>query len=69
MYSIRHVTNGYIIDLDGRGERVAYTLEEVFSYLLSMFEGRTQDGEGRFFGVVRIDRGQTLEVTEVPMSE
>ncbi len=39
MYGIRRVSNGYILDMAGKGEMVFTSLDSLFDHLRVMFEG------------------------------
>ena len=53
---IRKVKNGYIVTNKYDMEEIHTTLESVFAYMLSHFEGRAEFFRGESFGVVEIHR-------------
>lgn len=59
---IRNADGGYIITTENR-ERVFFSLEEVFLYLLSYYEGLSPTFSGSLHGEVIVIRGEEKEIS------
>lgn len=56
MITIRQAENGYVVQFRNGNERIFFSTETLFAFLLLHFEGLADTFQGDLFGCVSIER-------------